>query len=152
VTIKDELVELQRQANGLLQVETAVEWAESHPDSALHKSLDWDDETAGHEWRCHQIRRLIAVHIVNGDRARETVSLTIDRNREGGGYRLISDVISTPDMRRVLLQDALDELERVKRKYESLTELAKVWEEAHRVRQKHAARKKKEEKQPHSAA
>jgi hypothetical protein len=83
---------------------------------------------------------------------RETVSLTIDRNHAGGGYRLISDVLATPNMRRVLLQDALDELERVKRKYESLTELAKVWDEAAKVRQKQASRRRKEEKQPSSAA
>lgn len=150
--IKDELINLQKEHNGLLQVETIVEWAERHPDSQLHKSLEWDNERAGHDWRCQQVRRLIAIHVTSVDHVREMVSLSIDRHHEGGGYRLIADVMATSNMRQVLLQDALAELDRVKKKYESLTELAKVWDEATKVKQKQASRKRKEEKQPHSAA
>ena len=71
--IKNELLALQQQAdNGLLQVERVVAWAEQHPDSALHKSVEWDDEAAGHEWRCHLVRKLIAIHIVNVEGVRES--------------------------------------------------------------------------------
>jgi hypothetical protein len=42
------------------------------------------------------------------------------------------------------LRDALNELERVRRKYESLTELAKVWEAAEHVRQEHEREKERE--------
>jgi hypothetical protein len=145
-SIKDELINLQKEHDGLLQVETIVEWAEQHPDSELYKSLEWDNEKAGHDWRCHQVRRLIAVHVISVDRVREMVSLSIDRHHDGGGYRWIATVMATSNMRQVLLQDALAELERVRKKYESLTELAQVWMQAEKVKQKHSVNKKKEER------
>lgn len=154
--IRNELLALQQQAGGLLQVEPVVAWAKQNPDSALHASLEWDDSKAGHEWRLHQVRRLIAVHIVNVEGVREMVSLTIDRSKPGGGYRGLGAVLSVPNLRSVLLQDALDELEGVRLKYESVSELAQVWEEVERVRQQQPVSgksKRKEGKQPpHSAA
>lgn len=150
MTIRQELIELQQQAGGLLQVETAVEWAAEHTGSALHKSLEWDNDKAGHEWRCHQIRRLIAIHVINDDGARQMVSLTIDRG--DGGYRNLDAVMAAPDLRSVLLNDALAELERVQRRYENITELSKVWEEADSVRRKQPARRQRRVEQPHSAA
>jgi hypothetical protein len=150
MTIRSELIELQQQAGGLLQVEAAVEWASENKESALHKSLEWDDEAAGHEWRCHQIRRLIAIHVINDMGQRQLVSLTIDR--KDGGYRDLASVIAAPDLRSVLLGDVLAELERIQRKYEGITELAKVWEEKEAVREKHLPRRRKEKQQPHSAA
>jgi hypothetical protein len=154
-TIKDELLALQRQAgDGLLQVEPVVTWAAQHPDSALHKSLPWDDAAAAHEWRCHLVRRLIAIHIVNETGVRQMVSLTIDRTAPGGGYRSLNAVMAAPNLRKILLNDALDELERVQRKYEAVTELARVWQEIEHARQQHAPRKQKGGKSspPHAAA
>lgn len=147
MSVESELLELQQQADGLLQVEPVVKWAEQHPDSALHGALEWDDQEAGHAWRCHQVRRLIAVHIVNAEGERQLVSLTIDRSHEGGGYRSIDAVLSVQKFRQVLLQDALDELERVQHKYEHLVELSKVWQEANKVRQRHQRTQQKEVRQ-----
>ena len=140
--IRNELLDLQQ--DGLLQVETAVQWAKEHESSALYRSLEWDDTVAGHLWRCQQVRRLIAVHVIGPDRVRQLVSLTIDRTHEGGGYRLTADVLAASGMRSILLRDALNELERVRRKYESLTELAKVWEAAEHVRREHEREKELE--------
>ena len=137
MTIRSELIELQQQAGGLLQVEAAVEWASENTDSALYKSLEWDNDKAGHEWRCHQIRRLIAIHVVNDDGVRQMVSLTIDRG--DGGYRDLDAVMAVPDLRSILLRDALSELERVQKKYEMVSELAKVWEETRQVRREATA-------------
>lgn len=124
--IADELVALQ--VDDLLQAEKVVKWAAQHPDSALHGALDWDDTTAAHKYRIAQVRRLIAFHIVNVKGERQMVSLTIDRVQPMGGYRPIETVLAAPDLRRVLLADALAELQRVRAKYEGLVELAKVWE------------------------
>lgn len=149
MTIRSELIELQQQAGGLLQVETAVEWATRNPDSALHKTLEWDNDVAGHEWRCQQIRRLIAIHVVNDTGVRQMVSLTIDRVE--GGYRDLDVVMAAPDLRSVLLSDALDELERVQRRYEKITELSSVWGEVERVRQTKPSRRPRHRGEPEQA-
>lgn len=140
MSIKEELLALREAQGGILRVEPVVEWAQAHPTSDLHKSLEWDDEKAGFEWRCHQVRRLIAVHVVNEEGERQMVSLTIDRVRPGGGYRDIQDVGSVPNLREVMLGDALDELERVQARYNHLQELVQIWEAADQVRQRHPRR------------
>ena len=113
MTIRDELVTLQ-QRDGVLKPEVAVEWARSHPTSALHSALDWNDTTAAQQYRIWQIRQLIAVHVVNEKGVRQIVSLSIDRVNDGGGYRDLDTVMSSPPLREVLLSDALTELERAR--------------------------------------
>lgn len=137
MTIKDELLNLQAASGGLLKAEEAVAWASNNQESALYRSLEWDDVKAGHEYRVWQVRRLIAIHITTKEGVRQMVSLTIDRI-DGGGYRDINAVISSPEMRTVMLADALAELDRVKLKYESLRELTEVWDAANRVRSRQA--------------
>ena len=139
MTIRDELVTLQ-QRDGVLKPEVAVEWARSHPTSALHSALDWNDTTAAQQYRIWQIRQLIAVHVVNEKGVRQIVSLSIDRVNDGGGYRDLDTVMSSPPLREVLLSDALTDLERARLKYEGLTELARVWSEVRRVKTKQAKR------------
>lgn len=138
--IQRELLALVDKRSGTLEVEKAYNWAESHPDSALHAALEWDDEVAGREWRCQQIRRLIAVHVVDDQGDRVLVSLSVDRV-SGQGYRTVDSVARNRDLRSCMLQDALNELQRCQAKYERLQELAGVWEEAGKART--AARIKK---------
>lgn len=141
--IKDELLSLQQKAGGLLQVEPTVEWARQHPKSDLHAALDWDNESAGHSWRCQQVRRLIAIHIVSEVGTRQVVSLSIDRVQPQGGYRDLNDVMAAPDMREILLEDALNELARVRERYRQLKELAEIWEAIDRTRAKRGTKKKR---------
>ena len=132
--IRDELVALHRQ-DPLLKVETVHEWAIANPQSALHGELEWDNEVAGHRHRLDQIRRLIAIHIVSPSGARQVISLSIDRVRPGGGYRDLDSVLKVATLREVMLDDALADLERMRVKYEHLSELAKVWGEVDRVKE-----------------
>lgn len=145
MTIKVELLAIQSaSADGLLHAEAAVEWAAKHPESELHGSIEWDDTKAALEHRLWQVRRLIQIYIVTDDGAAQMVSLSIDRTN-GGGYRSVSDVVAAPDLRAIMLADALAELQRVQVKYARVQELAAVWDEAERVRQrqeKRSARKK----------
>lgn len=147
MTIRDELTALQ-QRDGLLRPEAAVAWAREHNQSALHGALEWNDTIAAEAHRLQQVRQLIALHVVNEKGIRAMVSLTIDRTG-AGGYRDIESVLATPDLREVLLADALAELERMRAKYESLVELAKVWDEIHRVQtaQRRRGRRKRGEEQ-----
>jgi hypothetical protein len=57
--------------------------------------------------------------------------LSIDRTE--GGYRQIADVMSRQDLRKVMLDDALAELERTQKKYRHLQELETVWEARDKV-------------------
>ena len=111
-----------------------LEWAKENTDSAIHNYLIWDNEKAGHEHRLEQIRHLIRVHVVTVDRQPVMVSLSIDRSRPGGGYRLVDDVVAVPRLADIMLQDALRELERVEMRYRHLQELVHVWEAAKRAR------------------
>ena len=57
----------------------------------------------------------------------------------------MADVLPRPDLRDIMLADALRELERMQAKYEHVSELASVWAEAERVRARQRARKPEKE-------
>ena len=127
-----ELLRLER--GGLIQPKAAVEWARAHPSSALYAELEWDDSIAAEAYRIQQVRQLVAIFVNPQTLTRQYVSLSVDRV-EGGGYRRIESVMNTPDLRTVLLQDALHELERMQAKYKELQELDRVWVAVAQVRE-----------------
>jgi hypothetical protein len=133
MTVRDELLTLKGN-NEFLIVEEAHEWARTHPESKLHKALEWDDRIAAREHRFSQIRRLVAIHIVTGEGVREMISLSIDRTRDGGGYRGLNDILSNQSLHEVMLADALRELERLQAKYQQLQALAPLWQAVAQVR------------------
>jgi hypothetical protein len=135
--------ELQRIAslsNGVLLPEKVVEEAEPET-SPLHSKFCWDNDKAAREYRIFQARNLIRATVryigINGDtRAmRVFVSLTPDREREGGGYRDVVAVMSDKDMRRQMLEDALVELGVFEVKYAHLKELTGVFVASKQARQ-----------------
>ena len=102
------------------------------PNSILHEHFTWDDGEAAEKWRLEEARGLIvSVHVIVSEvkpvPVRAFVSLTTDR-AEGKGYRALVEVLSDEARRAVLLEDALNDLARVKARYETLTELAQVWD------------------------
>jgi len=129
--VASELLRLER--GGLIKPVEAVAWARGHPQSALYAELEWDDSIAGEQYRIQQVRQLIQVFVEPVHQTRQYVSLSIDRVG-GGGYRHIASVMNTPDLRTVLLQDALRELERMQERYQALTELDRVWAAADAAR------------------
>lgn len=145
MTIRDELLAIQEASEDrVLHASAAVAWAEAHPASALARALEWDDAKAAREHRLWQVRQLIKLHIVDERGEPAIVSLSIDR-KAGGGYRDVADVMSMPKLRDVMLRDALAELERVQRRYDSVKELAEVWAAMNRVKAK--ARRQPAERQ-----
>jgi len=111
--------------DGLINVAKAEQWAKRHPKSSLYAHLEWDNEVAGEKYRHWQIRSLISVHIVDAEGSRQLVHLSIDSR--SGGYRPINDVLGQKELREIMLEDALGELERMQRKYARLQELDGVW-------------------------
>lgn len=130
-SLADELLAL-KNADGVINPTDVVRWARRNRRSHLHAHLTWDDEVAGERYRVWQIRELIGIHILDAEGSRRLVSLSIDR--AAGGYRPVADVIERPDLRDIMLSDALAELERVQRRYAQLTELQRVWEAAEGVK------------------
>lgn len=126
--IQTELAQI-KGGDPLLRPAAVVEWARSNADSALHGCFEWDDNAAAHQYRIWQARTLISLHIITDRGERKSVSLSIDRKKDGGGYRDVEDVMREPGLRNVMLQDALLELRRVRNKYQALKELARVFDE-----------------------
>lgn len=94
----------------------------------LHKEFTWDDTRAAHERRLDQACKLIriTVMVIAEERApvRAYVSLTTDRPK---GYRAIPQVLSKEELRAQMLEDALNDLLALKRKYRALVELEPIW-------------------------
>src|SRR5215469_5103802 len=127
-----------RNKNGVIVPSEVVKWARRNTKSWLHAALNWDDKTAGEAWRIWQVREIISIQIVSKDAGRQLVSLSIDR-ASGGGYRRVSDIMERPDLRDVMLADALADLERMQKRYAQVQELRAVWDAANAV----AARRKR---------
>ncbi len=129
--IEQELVLLEER-DGIIKPEAVLEFAESHPDSALHGEFEWDDTEAAKAYRIAQANQIIRVCVRvlpstgSLERQRVFVSLPSDRNK-GGGYRSLVRVMSDDDQRAELLASARKELREFERKYHILQELAGVF-------------------------
>ena len=130
MSIASELLALKGK-DGMVHAPAAVDWAKEHPESSLYAALEWDDPTAAKAYRIEQVRQLIRIFVVDVKGDRQLISLSVDR--AVGGYRSLDDVLARPDLREVMLNDALAELERLEIKYEHLKELAEVWAAKSRV-------------------
>jgi hypothetical protein len=145
MSIEKELLDLMN-AEGLIVAEAAEKWAANHRQSDLAKQLEWDNRVAGKQYRINQIRQLIvSLKITMGNGTKRFYSLSIDRgNKKGGGYRDISDIMKSKTLYEILLQDALNDLQRMQEQYERLRELQPIWKEAEKIRK----RKKTKEDRP----
>lgn len=142
MTVYEELEEIRKRDGGILITENIVRFAEN-PNTALHARFNWDDTKAAHSYRLYQARALVRVFVEvvktrggNKD-SRVYVALSSDR-KTGGGYRVVADVLSDSEMKRVLLSDALADLERFREKYETIKELAGVFREFDKLKNGHS--------------
>lgn len=119
----------------MLHAEDVVSWARQHPRSALHRKFEWDDKKAALEYRIWQARRLIQVTVVDAEKNAQLVNLSVDRTG-GGGYRQVSEVLSSKKLSQIMLDDALDELDRVKLRYSRVRQLTGVWNIVARLRRR----------------
>lgn len=140
--VADELEQIRRRHRGIIRPEDVVAFA-SDPTTALHARFCWDDTKAAELYRIEQARRVIrcVVTVVDEGRppVRAYVSLRQDR-ADGDSYREIRDVLSVPDLRKMLLAQALREAEAWRQRYERLADLAPIVRAIERVRRSTAAR------------
>lgn len=138
--IVSELRRIAEQNDGQLRPVDVVEAAKPL-DSPLHSRFEWDDSEAAQRYRLWQARQLIAVtveYIGSGKEAilsRVFVSLTSDR-RDSTGYRTTVSVMSDNERREQLLADALKEMETFQKKYAEVQQLATVFAEMRKVKQR----------------
>lgn len=126
--IRIELEQIQARANGLLRPADVVRYAREQPNSALHQSFEWDDSIAAEKYRIIRARELIQVHVLLPNRpdvkpVRAFCSLPEDRQRPGGGYRKLEQVLSDEQMRASLARQAKKDIEVLLSKYGNLLRL-----------------------------
>lgn len=107
--------------------------------SPLHGLFEWDDSEAARQWRVHQARRVInTLRVVVDDQITQRPAFVHVRRitPEGvaDGYMATHRALAG-DTREQVLKDALGVLEGARRRYESLGELAPVWEALDEIRE-----------------
>lgn len=139
--IATELSKIAQKNDGILKPETVIEEAKpkNHP---LHNDFEWDDTKAGYKYRLEQARYMIRMCVTvveSNNQLKEYptfVSLSVDRKKDGGGYRALVDVMSHEEHRWVLLRDALNDMTIFTSKYWHLQELSSVIEVIKKTSQK----------------
>lgn len=130
--IKAELLQIkEKHPEKLLVPKNVWKFAKAHKRSELYNHFDWDVKEAAENWWTHQAKNLIRIHVAvypNMDEpTRIFISLKDDRQRKDGGYRGMEEVLSDKKLKKLLLKEALEELQVFQRKYNRLNELASVF-------------------------
>ncbi len=111
-------------------------------ESVLHGLFEWNDKIAGEKWRLQQARCMLAALVVDqsddGYDKRAFVNVTPAPENPSNPPRFINykDAMRDEDMRETLLKNAIHELEILKDKYETLTELQEVFTAIESVKRK----------------
>lgn len=120
--------------DGKLKPESIVN--EARPESSnLHKYFTWEDNEAAELYRRVEARMLIRSVTVIYDGAKEHTSTrayvsVITHGEDGSdrGYMGMARVLSDADLRAQMLEDALDEAQAWRTRYQHLNELASIFE------------------------
>lgn len=117
--------------DGTLRPESVVAFAKN-PKTVLHKHFEWDDTVAAHQHRLHQARMIIRVSVMvisNDDDKKYRVFYSLKSDRSNGiGYRPMVSIFSDEDLKKQMLQDALEDMQAFKQRYIELKELSEVFE------------------------
>lgn len=128
-----------RERHGTLTPRVVVDEAKRkrHP---LHPAFEWNDDVAADEWRKAQARNLIKAIVIvqeeQPDAPPMRLFVNISTEEAGQFYETLAAAYADDAMRERVLSRALSDLEAWQRRYNELSELAEVFEAAHRVREK----------------
>lgn len=112
--------------------------------AVLHPVFDWNDKTAAEKYRRVQAGNLIRAVVVQVEEApsvgpvRAFVNIKAEGYAREGQYLNVYDALSDEETRRQMVNNALAELESVRRKYRGLAELDAVFSEIDRLRKESA--------------
>lgn len=125
---RKELELIRTKHKGLLRPHDVVKFARD-PKTALHKKFTWDDSKAAEEYRLWEARSLIRVAVIVEENTTESVrayvSITDSRGKEGG-YRAVAEVMDDKALRARMLQDALDDLNFFRDKYNVIRKISDI--------------------------
>lgn len=126
-----ELERLRQEGGGGLTQDAVVERARSH-NSALHKHFDWDDTSAAHKYRLEQagdLIRSITVDISRSNLTEKPIRAFVNVTQKSGerSYQNTLVAMSDKELREQVIRAAWAELLAVRRKYDGLEELARVF-------------------------
>lgn len=129
--LRREIEEVASQSgDGLLRPEQLISYAADNPGSEMHKHFEWDDAEAATEYRRQQARQLIRMYVKFEPRVQRTVrgfiSVPTDRLNEGG-YRTVESVLDNPILRQQLVEQAINDITGLRRRYAHLPELDGVF-------------------------
>ena len=133
--IVGETLEQIESRDGTITRETFLE--ESRPeDSPTHGCFEWDDSVAAEKYRLNQssaIIRDIKVTISSDSetpvRATAFVNIMTNPTAQEAQYQSVDVAVTNTDTRQVVLQNALDDLNRLRIKYMDLVELSRIFDE-----------------------
>ena len=114
---------------------TSLVDASRSEDAPLHKEFEWDDSIAGEEWRKQQARVMIGALVIRIEE-KPPVRKYVAIETTSPVYEDIEVVIKNEEKTAALLERALNELASFERKYAALQELAGVFREAKKVRER----------------
>jgi transcriptional regulator GlxA family with amidase domain len=118
------------------KIDTAEKFVEDATSmtSPLHMFIDWDNQTAAHEYRLVQarsvIRSLKVVYEKSNGKAYSVKAFT--HLRSIGAYAHVVKIRSMVSLREEAIQQALHDMEAFTRRFESYRELAKIGSMAQR--------------------
>lgn len=118
--------------HGSLNPAVVIEYARTHPESALYGRFTWDDTKAAHEYRLWQARQLIGdfkiVRADPRDGSDRNVRMFISpvEQRGDGGYSSLTEVLDDEQRRSRFIDQALVEYQSIGEKYIDLTELSEI--------------------------
>jgi hypothetical protein len=113
--------------DGRIFPEDVVESARDE-NSPIHNKFEWDDTTAGQEYRLWQARQLITIKFsLNGDKTQQFFNVrAIINDVPTQGYFTKEMVLSDKEMYNQVLKEALSEIKYWQKKYKSIKELEGV--------------------------
>lgn len=98
--------------------------------SELHRLFEWDDNIAAEKYRLQQARQIVC-HLVIRETVREDKPPIrfFFKPESGAGYQPTRAIVRNRDNYQNLLASAMRDLDALRRKYHSLTELEQVFYE-----------------------
>ena len=110
-----------------------VDYAAEHPESELHKCMEWDDKKAADHYRIQQAGAIITslhITVIREDKDPEPTEIryfSMPKLR-GGGYSKTEVIVQDIDQRELLIRKSKYQFEVFRRKYETLSEWETVFE------------------------
>lgn len=137
LTLAQEMAEVEREL-AVVKPDTVLAWAAANPGSVLYSRFNWDDNSAGHQYRLAQARTLIATVViqrrVEGEKITVKAFKSLTDNRgASGNYESTVHVLSNRERRHRLLIDTIKRLWSIENLH-LLKELAGVRDAVARLR------------------